>query len=281
MTGTSNLAGTWYVLEGQIRSISSDGKVYEESVRGGRDAIWVIREDGSLGFECMILKMAGRVDKLRKKGDRINSPTNPGGYVKVIESRYTPNMSKVVQNCHNPTYQTVTMSFEVKMDSDSSACLQMVTEQDDGKGITTLRLARSDKSISHAKGTVNKKDSRKQIDYAWCEDHLDAEQKARREKRYLFIFYKHWLDETSNRMHSEVLTHPKVVEFFKDTINVILDKDQGSDVSKYMTKYEVNSTPAFVIVSPNGRYQVRQGFIPIDKFVSFISETMNQSDKTQ
>ena len=66
--------------------------------------------------------------------------------------------------------------------------------------------------------------------YNWRNDFQASETEAREQKKHLFIFYKWWLDEASNRMFGgEVLSDPEVAALFQDTVNVLIDKDFGSE----------------------------------------------------
>ncbi len=107
-------------------------------------------------------------------------------------------------------------------------------------------------------------------DYRWTSEYEEAESRARRQDKHLFIFYKSWLSNDSNRMHGDVLSDPSVATHLQDTVNVLLEKDSSPEYGRYMLKYGVTSPPAFVIVAPDGAYQVRTGFIPRDRFVEFI-----------
>ena len=104
--------------------------------------------------------------------------------------------------------------------------------------------------------------------YHWREDYLQAEAQARQQGKHLFIFYKWWLDSTSNRMLSETLGDSKVKAQFKDTINVMLDRD-FSKFEDYVRKYGVTTFPDSIIVAPDSTYQVRVGFVPRDRFIAF------------
>lgn len=108
-------------------------------------------------------------------------------------------------------------------------------------------------------------------DYHWRSDYQQAEQRAREQQRYLFIFYKYWLDSDSGRMLSgEGLSDPAVARLLKDTVNLLIDQDFGPDYRNYVAKYGVNSYPAIVMVAPDGSYQVRMGYLPKDRLVEFI-----------
>jgi hypothetical protein len=107
--------------------------------------------------------------------------------------------------------------------------------------------------------------------YNWQIDYQVAEQEARAKDKYLFIFYKWWLDNASNRMLSEeVLSSPEVMKHFQDTVNLLIEKDNGPAYVDYVRKYEVTEFPAAIIVAPDGTYQVRRGFVPKDRFIDFV-----------
>ena len=101
-------------------------------------------------------------------------------------------------------------------------------------------------------------------------DYRAAEQTARAQNRHLFIFYKWWMSSESNRMHGDVLTDSEVAAELRDTVNVLLEKDSSPDFAAYMSRYGVTAPPAFVIVAPDGTYQVRTGYIPKDRFIEFV-----------
>lgn len=109
-------------------------------------------------------------------------------------------------------------------------------------------------------------------DYRWRWDYEQAEQNARQQEKFLFIFYKYWLNDESNRMHSEVLADPAVGALFQDTINLLLEKDSAPEYARYMTRYGVANPPAFVVVAPDGTYRVRTGYISKDRFIEFIKQ---------
>jgi len=109
-------------------------------------------------------------------------------------------------------------------------------------------------------------------DYRWRWDYQQAEQNAREQQKYLFIFYKHWLNDESNHMHNEVLADPAVGALLQDTINLLLEKDSSPEYAKYLTRYGVTAPPAFVVVAPDGTYRVQTGYIAKDRFIDFIKQ---------
>jgi len=117
--------------------------------------------------------------------------------------------------------------------------------------------------------------------YGWITDYSDfgpAEVRARAESRYLFVFYKYWLDDASNRMlSSDVLSDPKVVAMFQDTVNLLVEKEYGSQYEEYMRKYGAVSPPTAVIVAPDGTFSVKKGFIPKDQFIDFAQRSMTRA----
>lgn len=281
MSGPSRLAGTWYIVEGITRYIESDGEVHEEHDLGGQDQRMLIREDGSIAFEYTMLGMYGRLDQLRHKGDQVDVTTEDVCYLEVIESEYTPDLTRVVLLARSPLYEPAVASFEVKPKSGSTIRYRMVVEHPDGsKTVSTLKLARSDRPLPALDETHVRREARGgPADYSWRHDYEEAEQQARQEKRQLFIFYKQWQDEACNRMLAEVFKQPEVGGLFQDTVNVLLDRDFGPKVPDYMAGYGVESVPASVMVSPEGAYRVWRGFIPPDQFVDFINEAKQQLAK--
>ena len=116
--------------------------------------------------------------------------------------------------------------------------------------------------------------------YNWRSDFAAAEQQAREQSKYLFIFYKWWLDDASNRMLSnEVLSDPEVQQLFLETINVLLEKDSGPAYKQYVSKYGVTDPPAVVLVAPDGSYRVQRGFTPKGRFINFVKKARTTRPK--
>ncbi len=107
-------------------------------------------------------------------------------------------------------------------------------------------------------------------DFKWRKDFQRAEQEAREQGKYLFIFYKGFLNNESDRMHADVLASPSVGELFIDTINLLLLKEESIEAANYLAKYGVTSPPACVVVAPDGTYYVQSGYIPKERFIEFI-----------
>lgn len=117
--------------------------------------------------------------------------------------------------------------------------------------------------------------------YDWRSDFAAAEQEAREQDRHLFIFYKWWLDEPSNRMLGrEVLSHPSVEALFEDTINVLIDRDYGPAYVDYVGRFGVTSPPASILVAPDGTYLVRHGFVSRERFIAFVREALGAPDSS-
>ncbi|NLX13713.1 MAG: hypothetical protein GXY44_08695 [Phycisphaerales bacterium] len=112
--------------------------------------------------------------------------------------------------------------------------------------------------------------------YNWRLDYAEfgpAEAEARAHDKYLFIFYKSWTDNFSNRMlGSEVLSDPAVEKQFSDTVNLLVEAGGGPRYVDYMAKYGVVSYPAAVIVAPDGSYQRQVGFTPREQFIEFVQK---------
>ena len=104
----------------------------------------------------------------------------------------------------------------------------------------------------------------------WRWDYQQAEQQARQQGKYLFIFYKWWLSNESNRMHDYIQTDPSVAAVLQDTTNLLLEKDSSPEYANYLSKYGVTTPPALVVVAPDGTYYVQSGFVPKDRFIEFV-----------
>jgi len=107
--------------------------------------------------------------------------------------------------------------------------------------------------------------------YNWRYDMERAEADAKQQNKELFIFYKYYLDNDSNRMlGSEVLSDPEIVALFQDTVNVLIDKAFGPQYEAYVARFGVGSYPASILVAPDGRYEVLKGFVPKQRFIDFV-----------
>lgn len=114
-------------------------------------------------------------------------------------------------------------------------------------------------------------DYRWQWDFASPERLQATEREALEQGKLVFIFYKWYLDTDSNRMHGDVLADPEVGKLFQDTVNIALDKSSGPAYEQYLSKYGVTTTPACILVGPDGRYKVFTGFVPKERFVDLVT----------
>jgi thioredoxin-related protein len=103
----------------------------------------------------------------------------------------------------------------------------------------------------------------------WRWDYEEAEREAREQNRHLVVFYKWWLDSHSNRMKSEVFSDPEVASRLKATINLELDRDVPQ-FQEYVEKFRATSVPTIIVAAPDGTYQMRSGFVPKDRLLSFL-----------
>lgn len=103
---------------------------------------------------------------------------------------------------------------------------------------------------------------------------VKAEERAREQGKTLFVFYQYWLDPASNRMKGhELLSDPQVEAEFQDTINVLIDRDFGSMYVGALRKYKVYSYPAFVLVSPDGKfYKPLTGVVSQEQFLEWVRD---------
>jgi hypothetical protein len=111
--------------------------------------------------------------------------------------------------------------------------------------------------------------------YRWdiSGDVAKAQERAREQGKTLFIFYQFWLDSNSGRMKGpELLSDPKVEAEFKDTVNVLIDRDFGAASIGYLRNYKVNTYPAYVLVAPDGKYKSLIGVVQRDQFLEWVRD---------
>jgi hypothetical protein len=117
--------------------------------------------------------------------------------------------------------------------------------------------------------------------YDWVTEYTEykrAEEQAQVAGRDVFIFYKWWLDDESNRMLSrEVLSDPEVVALFEDTTNILVEKDFGPLYEDYMEKYGVTMPPASVILKPSGTFHVKKGFTSKPQFMQYAQKALSDN----
>ncbi len=108
-----------------------------------------------------------------------------------------------------------------------------------------------------------------------------AEERAREQGKILFVFYQYWLDPASNRMKGyELLEDREVKAEFRDTVNVLIDRDFGSMYVGYLRKYQVHNYPAFVLVSPDGKYKPLTGAVSRDQFLQWVRNFKARTTRT-
>jgi hypothetical protein len=111
------------------------------------------------------------------------------------------------------------------------------------------------------------------VEYRWEENVERAEQRAKAEGKYLFVFYKWWLSNDSNRMQSEVIDQPDVARVFQGTVNcrIVYEYHPNRD---YMARHGVDRAPGFLVVAPDGSYQRLTGYVPKEAFVKWAQTAM-------
>jgi len=114
------------------------------------------------------------------------------------------------------------------------------------------------------------------VDYRWEDNYDRAMKRAAVEKKYLFIYYRYWLNPECTRMYNDVLARPEVAQHFRDTVNCQLERDWPPN-REHMARYGVRNTPAFVIVAPDGTYSKREGYMPVQQFLTFVRTALRAS----
>lgn len=112
-------------------------------------------------------------------------------------------------------------------------------------------------------------------EYRWEENVERAEQRAKAEGKYLFVFYKWWLANDSNRMQSEVIDQPDVAKLFQNTVNCRIVYEYTPN-REYMAKHGVDRAPGFVIVAPDGAYQKLSGYVPKEAFSRWVQAALTK-----
>jgi len=111
--------------------------------------------------------------------------------------------------------------------------------------------------------------------YRWdiSGDVAAAEQRAREQGKTMFIFYQFWLDSNSGRMKGpELLSDPLVEAEFRDTVNVLIDRDFGAASVGYLRKYKAYTYPAYVLVAPDGKYKSLVGVVQREQFLEWVRD---------
>ncbi len=112
--------------------------------------------------------------------------------------------------------------------------------------------------------------------YNWQDNIERAEQRAKAEQKYLFVFYKWWLDNDSSRMISDVLNDQEVTRRFENTVNCMLDRDYPPN-RQYMSRHGLDRTPSYLIVAPDGAYQKLVGYVPKEAFLKWVETALTRT----
>jgi thioredoxin-related protein len=114
------------------------------------------------------------------------------------------------------------------------------------------------------------------VEFRWKENVERADQQAKTEGKYLFVFYKWWLSNDSNRMETDVLRQPDVARLFQNTINCRIVYEYPPN-REYMAKHGVDRTPGFLIQAPDGSYQKLVGYVPEEAFIKWAQAAMTKN----
>ncbi|HOW18077.1 MAG TPA: hypothetical protein PLC79_03495 [Phycisphaerae bacterium] len=111
------------------------------------------------------------------------------------------------------------------------------------------------------------------VEYRWEENVERAEQRAKAEGKYLFVFYKWWLSNDSNRMQAEVIDQPDVARVFQGTVNCRIVYEYPPN-REYMARHGVDRAPGFLVQAPDGSYQKLTGYVPKEAFIKWAQAAM-------
>jgi hypothetical protein len=115
------------------------------------------------------------------------------------------------------------------------------------------------------------------VDYHWMNDVERAEQKAKAEGKYLFVFYKWWLVNDSARLETEVLQDERVARLFQDTVNcrIVYEYPPNRD---YMAAHGIHRAPGLILQAPDGTYHTREGYVPEDALIKWASAILKTQE---
>jgi len=111
------------------------------------------------------------------------------------------------------------------------------------------------------------------VEYRWEENVERAEQRAKAEGKYLFVFYKWWLSNDSNRMQAEVIDQPDVAKLFQGTVNCRIVYEYPPN-REYMARHGVDRAPGFLVQAPDGSYQKLTGYVPKEAFIKWAQAAL-------
>lgn len=110
-------------------------------------------------------------------------------------------------------------------------------------------------------------------DITWDQDVDRAEQRAKAEKKVLFVYYWRMLDNDSNRTYADVLRQPEVARLFQNTVNAQVCYDVKAH-RLYMGRHGVEQAPAFLIKRPDGSFDRHVGYMTRDAFLGWAEAAM-------
>lgn len=110
------------------------------------------------------------------------------------------------------------------------------------------------------------------VDYHWELDPHRAVARAQEERKDLFLYFRAAFSPQCGRMEREVLYTPEVVELFQNSVNCQLELFWFSNLA---ARYGVAGTPSYVIRRPDGRQQVRTGYLPKEHFIAFAKSALS------
>jgi hypothetical protein len=101
----------------------------------------------------------------------------------------------------------------------------------------------------------------------------NAAEKAQRLNRDLLIVYKWWLDEDSTKLIAR-MSRPEVAARCTRTVNCVLDWDYVPN-RKVAARYGVRDYPAIIVVRRDGRSEVLEGLVGIERIVAFLNRALS------
>lgn len=113
----------------------------------------------------------------------------------------------------------------------------------------------------------------------WNFDYSQAQRQAQRQNRPMLLYFWDWLSIDRSRMDSEVWNDPRVIAETRRVIVVPLEQGWFPDMVK---KYQVESAPTLILLSPQGTEVARLKGVPTpEELVTWLRDSLAQPTATR
>jgi hypothetical protein len=113
----------------------------------------------------------------------------------------------------------------------------------------------------------------------WDFDYAQAQRESQRQNRPVLLYFWDWLSIDRSRMDSEVWSDPRVIAETRRVIVVPLEQGWFPDMVK---KYQVESAPTLILLSPQGTEVARLKGVPTpEELVTWLRTSLAQPAATR